>query len=250
MNGGNDASRLAERNGSNPGGNRLGPVIHDIVYGAHDGIVTTFAVVAGTVGAGLPDGIILVLGIANMLADGFSMGAGAYLSSTSESDHYERMRREEARAIAVRPDAKRTELRAACAAKGFAGEPLEHIVTTLTNDPAVWADTMMLQVHGLTKPEASGALVHGIATFLGFVLFGSVPLVPYLFVGVLPEAFRFPAAIVAAGVALLLVGVTRSMVTRQRVVRGITEILLIGAVSTAIAYGVGAALRHLAESVM
>lgn len=229
---------------------KLGPVIHDIVYGAHDGIVTTFAVVAGTVGANLPDGIILVLGVANMLADGFSMGAGSYLSATSEADHFERVRRNEARAIAQRPDARRAELRAACAAKGFQGEPLDHIVDTLTKNQDIWADSMMLHVHGLTKSEASGALMHGIATFLGFVLFGSVPLMPYVFGDAIPAAQRFPAAIAAAAVALLLVGVTRSWVTRERIVRGIVEILLIGTVSTAIAYGVGAGLRHLAEGIM
>lgn len=241
--------RLAAHKEENNHGSRLGPVIHDIVYGAHDGIVTTFAVVAGTVGADLPGGIILVLGIANLLADGFSMGAGAYLSSRSSADQYKRLRSEELDEIARHPDLEREEIREAYAAKGFTGPDLDRAVEILTSHSDTWADTMMLEEHGLMRPEASDAIMHGFATFAGFVLFGAVPLLPYAF-GVVAADRRFIAAIAAAAVALLLVGVMRSYVTRQRVVRGITEILAIGAASTAIAYGVGVALRHLANGVL
>lgn len=58
--------------------------IGQFVYGAFDGIVTTFAVVAASAGAGLPAGVIVILGIANLIADGFSMGSSAYLSAKSE----------------------------------------------------------------------------------------------------------------------------------------------------------------------
>lgn len=58
--------------------------IGDIVYGANDGIITTFAVVAASAGAGMSASVILILGIANLVADGFSMGASKYLSLKSE----------------------------------------------------------------------------------------------------------------------------------------------------------------------
>lgn len=241
--------RLRAHKAENNHGSRLGPVIHDIVYGAHDGIVTTFAVVAGTVGADLPDRIILVLGIANLLADGFSMGAGAFLSSRSAADQYQRVRNEELQEILDHPDMEREEIREAYEAKGFSGPLLESAVATVTSDVALWADEMMREEHGLSKPEASGAFIHGSATFMGFVVFGAVPLLPYAF-GVIAPENRFAAAIVAAGIALLLVGLTRSVVTKQRPLRGIAEIMAIGAASTAIAYGVGAALRSLADGVL
>lgn len=241
--------RLAAHKAEDTHGSSLGPVIHDIVYGAHDGIVTTFAVVAGTVGADLPDSIILVLGIANLLADGFSMGAGSYLSSRSAADQYARLRAEEMKEIEDHPDMEREEVREAYEARGFSGADLDRAVAIVTRNADTWADTMMLEEHGLSEPEASGALVHGFATFAGFVVFGAVPLLPYAF-GIVADAQRFAAAIAAAGVALLLVGLTRSYVTRQRPLRGIAEIMAIGAASTAIAYGVGVALRHLADGVM
>jgi len=57
----------------------------DFVYGSIDGVITTFAIVAGVVGGGLSSGVVLVLGFANLLADGFSMAASDYLSA--KSDH-------------------------------------------------------------------------------------------------------------------------------------------------------------------
>ncbi len=241
-------ARLAAHKAENNHGSHLGPVIHDIVYGAHDGIVTTFAVVAGTVGADLPGGIILVLGIANLLADGFSMGAGAYLSSRSSEDQYTRLHSEELDEIARHPELEREEIREAYAAKGFMGSDLDRAVEILTSNTHTWAETMMLEEHGLMRSKASDALMHGSATFTGFVLFGAVPLLPYVF-GIITMEQRFLAAIIASGIALFLVGIMRSYVTRQRIIRGIGEILVIGTTSTAIAYGVGVALRHLAAGV-
>jgi VIT1/CCC1 family predicted Fe2+/Mn2+ transporter len=177
------------------------------------------------------------------------MGAGAYLSSRSSEDQYTRLRSEELAEITRHPDLEREEIREAYAVKGFTGPDLDRAVEILTAQPNTWADTMMLEEHGLIKPDASDAFVHGSATFAGFVMFGAVPLLPYAF-GVVTAEHRFIAAIVASGIALLLVGIMRSYVTRQRVVRGISEILVIGATSTAIAYGVGVALRHLANGVL
>jgi len=68
----------------------IGHYLPDLVYGANDGIITTFAVVTGVVGAGLSERIILILGFANLLADGFSMGASNFLSRRSYADANER----------------------------------------------------------------------------------------------------------------------------------------------------------------
>jgi VIT1/CCC1 family predicted Fe2+/Mn2+ transporter len=232
------AHRAAEVHGS-----RLGPVIHDIVYGAHDGIVTTFAVVAGTVGADLPVSVIIILGMANLLADGVSMGAGSFLSLKSEQDQYDRLYREESKEIRDWPEIEREEIREAFRAKGFRGEELERVVSIITSDEKVWLDTMMLEEHGLTKGTTSRPLLHALATFLGFLVFGFVPLIPYV-LGV-GGAHRFLVASVSTFAALLFVGVTRSLVTRERLVRGIIEILIVGGLTSVIAYGVGVFLKSL-----
>lgn len=225
-------------------GTALGPVIHDIVYGGNDGIVTTFAVVAGTVGAELPHNIIIILGLANLLADGLSMATGSFLSIKSEMDQYERLRKEEREEIARIPEIEREEIREAYRKKGFAGTDLERVVSVITANEDVWVECMMLEEHGVTKDSASRPFMHGFSTFCAFALFGSIPLLPYIF-GVATD-YRFGVAIGSTTVSLLLLGLTRSIVTRERLLRGPLEVLSVGALGAIAAFGVGVALRSLA----
>src|SRR3990167_3871916 len=91
------AADLKEHQANESHGSKLGPYIQDIVYGGNDGIVTTFALVAGTVGADLPHYVVIILGLANLFADGISMATGAFLSIKSERDQYRRLHKEETR---------------------------------------------------------------------------------------------------------------------------------------------------------
>lgn len=240
----NIREELAKHRAAEIHGSALGPWIHDIVYGAHDGIVTTFAVVAGTAGAGLSWGVVIILGMANLLADAVSMGAGSFLSIRNERDQYQRLFKEELQEIENDPEVEREEIREAYAAKGFSGKDLDRAVEIITSDKRAWADTMMKEEHGMIESREGKAFLHGLATFLGFLVFGSVPLIPYFLFR--SGADNFPLAIGGTAIALLLVGVTRSIVTRERIYRGAVEILLIGAVTASIAYGVGVALKSVA----
>ena len=235
--------RLAKHRESELHGHKLGPYIQDIVYGGHDGIITTFAVVAGTAGADLPHYIVIILGLANLFADAVSMGAGAFLSLKSELDHYFRLKKEELQEIDAIPDLEREEVREAYESKGFKGQDLERVVDVITSNKEVWAETMMLEEHGLTEEASANPLTHGIMTFVGFVIFGIVPLFPYLF-GVSPDD-RFPVAIAGTFAALALLGGTRSFVTRERLFRGAIEIVAIGALTATVAYGIGVMLKGL-----
>ena len=100
----------------------------EFVYGGIDGCVTTFAVVAGSVGAGLDSAIIIILGFANLLADGFAMSVGAYLSSKSNKDNYEKHRQIELWEVEHMPEAEKEEIREIYRAKGFYGDLLEQVV--------------------------------------------------------------------------------------------------------------------------
>src|SRR5690554_2772618 len=99
--------------------------LREFVYGGIDGAVTTFAVVAGSVGAGLDSSIIIILGFANLLADGFSMSIGAYLSSKSEKDNYNNHMNTEYWEVENIPEMERQEVAEIYAAKGFQGELLQ-----------------------------------------------------------------------------------------------------------------------------
>ena len=81
--------------------------LRDWIYGGIDGVVTTFAVVAGVVGADLPSRVVLVLGLANLVADGFAMAAGNYTGTQAERDDYDRLLAVEHKHIAVVPDGER-----------------------------------------------------------------------------------------------------------------------------------------------
>lgn len=234
---------LLEHQKSEVHGSRLGPFIQDIVYGGNDGIVTTFAVVAGTVGAEMPHYVIIILGLANLLADGTSMATGAYLSLKSELDQYERVRKEELQEIADDPEIEREEIRQAYAAKGLQGAELDQMTTLLTSNKDVWLDTMMVEEHGMTREASAQPVLHGFMTFVSFVIFGSIPLLPYVLRMVAEQ--RFPVAIVSTFVSLLCLGLARSYVTRERLVRGAVEVVMVGAVGAGIAYGIGVFLRSL-----
>ena len=221
----------------------LGEYIHDVVYGGNDGIVTTFAVVAGTVGADMPHVVIVVLGIANLIADGTSMGTGAYLSLKSERDQYTRIRKEELDEIERLPEMERAEIEEIYEAKGFNKKQSAMIADVIASDKDVWADTMMLEEHGMSIDQTDKPIWHGVMTFIAFVIFGAVPLIPYLF-GI-EESKRFSVAIVATVIALAILGLTRSYITRERLIRGPIEIVAVGILGAVVAYIIGVGLKEL-----
>lgn len=231
-------------------GHRLGPYIHDIIFGGNDGIVTTFAVVAGTVGADLPHGVIIILGIANLLADGISMGSGTYLSLKSQRDQYARLRREEEEEIQNDPAMERAEIEHFFEQKGLQNPELAKVVDVITSNKKTWLDTMMFEEHQLADAltDDSKPFLHGFATFCSFAVFGSIPILPYLF-GI-ERDWRFPTAIISTIAALALLGASRSYITQQRLLRGPIEVVFIGALGAAVAYGIGALLRNIAGIVL
>ncbi|MBT5237611.1 GMP synthase [Candidatus Peregrinibacteria bacterium] len=235
--------KLEERHGS-----KLGPFIQDIVYGGNDGIVTTFAVVAGTVGADLPHYVVIILGLANLVADGTSMGTGSYLAIKSEMDHFEKLRKEEMDEIEEIPEIEKEEVREAYERKGFTGKDLDSVVDIITSDKDVWADVMMAEEHGMIRDSGGHPVVHGLMTFSSFLVFGSIPLLPYLLR--LEADSRFTIAIWSTFGALAILGLTRSIVTKERIFRGPIEIVTVGALGAFVAYGIGVLLRDIADIAM
>lgn len=227
---------------------RLDSVMHhttlgDFVLGAIDGTVTTFAIVAGVTGAGLPVGAAIVLGLANVLADGFSMAVGNYLKARADRQVLERYRRVEEKHIRRDPEGEREEIRQIYAAKGFEGEMLEEIVNVITQDRRRWVDTMLTEEWGL-QLEPPSPLRSGTVTFLAFLLAGMVPIIPLLFVAMLTPTITFAISAVAAAVTFLIIGAIRGRVTQQGIAFCALETLLVGGVAATLAYLVGLALHR------
>ena len=121
----------------------------DAVLGAIDGCVTTFAIVAGAVGAGFSGGVVVILGFANLVADGFSMAVSNYLGTKSERERIENIRLAEERQIDEIPEGEREEIRQIFMGKGFVGEVLEKIVATITANRRLWVETMVREEFGM-----------------------------------------------------------------------------------------------------
>ena len=227
-------------------GHRLGPYIQDIVYGGNDGIVTTFAVVAGTVGAHLQGYIVIILGIANLLGDGISMATGAYLSLKAERDQYKRLHGAELAEIRKNPESQRACVRDALRSKGLDEANVEAALAALTSKEGVWVETILKECHGIVRESSEQPLLHGIMTFCSFVVFGSIPLLPYIFQAGID--YRFRIAIVSTFTALAILGLTRSSITRQNHFFSLVQMVGVGAIATGAAYFIGVLLQPLVGS--
>ncbi|MGH7828904.1 MAG: VIT1/CCC1 transporter family protein [Candidatus Binatia bacterium] len=216
----------------------------DAVLGATDGIVTTFAVVAGAAGAYLSPGIVLIMGFANLLADGFSMAVGNYLGGRSQQEYWDEERKREIWEIEHLPQAEREEIRRLYRQKGFEGEILERIVSTLTSDKQRWVDEMMREELGIQE-ERVAPLMSGLVTYTAFILAGLLPLLSYLSAFFRPsvEASAFPLSLGLAAIALFAVGAVRCLMTRRSWWQSGLEILAVGGLAAACAYVVGYVLR-------
>lgn len=212
--------------------------LRDWVYGGIDGAVTTFAIVAGVIGADLSARVILILGLANLLADGFSMAAGNYSATKTEIDDYKRLQEVERHHIERVPEGEREELRQILIQQGLYGEVLEAAVASVAADQERWIEIMMQQEYGLSR-VARAPLTAAISTFASFALCGAVPLLPFA-LG-LPHAFA--VSVVATGVVFALIGALKSRWSLTPPWRSALETLFIGAAAAAVAYYVGDLLK-------
>lgn len=218
----------------------------EFVYGGIDGIVTTFAVVAGATGANLDISIVLILWFANLLADGFSMSVGSYLSKKSEQATYEKHKKIEEREIDQRPEIEKQEVRDIYAKKWFEGALLEQVVETLTADKSRRVEVMMKEEHGMNAFEWS-AFMNGLATFTAFVVVWLLPLIAYIlyYMNIISEAWLFETAIVVTALAFIGIGRLKSYVTKSPLPKSIAETLLLWLLAAFVAYYVGDVLEQI-----
>jgi VIT1/CCC1 family predicted Fe2+/Mn2+ transporter len=230
------AQAIAKRLSASPSFSYL----RDWVYGGIDGAVTTFAIVAGVIGAQLSNRVVLILGIANLIADGFSMAASNYSGTKTEHEEQARLRAIEERHIDAVPEGEREEIRQIFRGKGFRGRDLDRAVDVITADRDRWVDTMLAEEYGLAKGVRS-PLKAAASTFASFVLCGAVPLLPFLVEA--PASFQL--SIVMTALVFFLIGSTKSHWSPVSWWRSGGETLAIGLGAAALAFLVGHALKSL-----
>ncbi len=211
-----------------------GMYLRDMIYGGIDGAVTTFAIVAGVAGAGLSHHIIVALGLANILADGFSMAASNYSGTKAELDDRKRIIQIEERHIRDHRDGEVEELRQILAQRGLEGDVLTSATAAIASKKDKWINMMLTDEYGLTLDEPH-PMRSALATFVAFLLAGSVPLVPFVFGLTNP----FEIAVIATLLTFFLIGTGKSRWSLAKWWWSGGETLLIGSTAALIAYLVG-----------
>ncbi len=223
-----------------------GKFLGEFVYGALDGTITTFAIVAGATGASLSSSVVIILGFANLLADGFSMACGNFLSERTQRDFIEKERKREEWEIENVPEGEKEEIREIFKKKGFRGNDLEKAVEIITSNKKVWVDTMMSDELGLLESTKSPWKTAAF-TYFGFISIGIIPLLTYILSYIIPSIAgkTFQIAVFLTLVALAIIGIIKRQITKKVLWKSVLETLFIGGAAAAISYYIGYFLRVL-----
>ncbi len=227
---------------------RDGVYLKDFIYGAIDGAVTTFAVVSGVAGAELSSGVVIVLGLANLVADGFSMAVSNFMGARAEQQIRDKAKRTELRHIEIFPEGEEEEIRQIFAMKGFEDPVLDSVVSVITADKNRWVETMLHEELGLPDNPASPWKA-ATTTFIAFLLIGVAPLGPFLLnwisPGSLASPFQWSVGLTSA--AFFAVGAAKSRYVIQSWWSSGLETLAMGGVAAGLSYWIGWALKGLVE---
>ncbi len=218
-----------------------GIYIGDAIYGANDGIITTFAVVSGAAGAALSSGLIIILGLASLVADAVSMGLSNFLAIKSKLDYQIQERKREETEVELFPEKEKEEVREILQRWNVPDDKLGEFVTALTKDKKQWVDFMMKEELGIIEEPSESPLKHSLVTTVAFIVAGFLPLIPYVF-GVAAES-QFFVSIAATGISLFTVGALRTLITGTKWFYSGLQMLSVGGAAALIAYFVGSAVK-------
>ena len=187
----------------------------------------------------LESAIIIILGFANLLADGFAMSVGAYLSTKSEQDTYEKHKKTEYWEVDHMPEMEREEIRTIFREKGFENELLDQVVDVITADKDRWVDVMMKEELGMIEESKSPFMI-GLVTYISFVLIGLIPLSVYVIDYIYDfnvDLFLWSCILTSSG--FIIIGFLKTYITQTNVWKGILETLILGAIAASVSYFVG-----------
>ena len=215
---------------------RSGGALRAATFGVNDGLVSNFALVMGVAGGTQNASIILLAGIAGLVAGAISMGAGEWVSVRSQTELYEReieIEREELRAF---PEEEAGELALIYQAKGIERKSAQELAARIMERPEAALDTLAREELGLDPEDLASPWVAALASFAAFAIGALIPVIPYLF---LEGRVALLLAAGLAGAALVIVGVAISVLTGRGAFVSAFRMLLIGAAAATITFGIG-----------
>ena len=222
------------------GGGKSG-ALRAAIFGVNDGLVSNLSLIFGVAGAGVDNQVVILAGVAGLLAGAFSMAAGEYISVRVQREVYERLIHLEAHEIGSDPEAERLELAELYVRKGLPRDLAERLSTELMKDPEVALDTHAREELGLDPQTGLGSPIAAAGSSFGMFCLGAfVPLLPFL---VTSGTTAVVASAILSGIALFGVGAAMSILTGRGVVLSGLRMLAIGSAAAAVTYLVGSLLN-------
>jgi VIT1/CCC1 family predicted Fe2+/Mn2+ transporter len=214
------------------------------IFGVNDGLVSNLSLIMGFTGANVSNHVILLAGVAGLMAGAFSMGGGEYVSMRVQRELFERLLHIEAHELATEPEEEHDELRKIYEEKGFPPHLARQVTDIVMKDPKIALETHAKEELGLDPDELGSPWAAAMSSFVTFSLGAAVPLLPFVFGSGTAAAL---VAIAASGTALFLVGGSMSLLTARPFWLSGGRMLLIGGTLAAVTFGVGS-LLHVSTS--
>ena len=211
-------------------------LIRDVVIGMSDGLTVPFALAAGLTGAVTNSSIIVIAGIAEIVAGSIAMGLGGYLAGKTELDHYNNELKREYEEVERIPEMEKKEVKDFFANIGLSEEIQDMASEEIAKDKKQWVDFMMKFELGLAKPDPKRATKSALNIGLSYAVGGIIPLSPYFFIPVSSEALKY--SVIATLVCLFIFGYFKSRITGVPVLSGALKVMMIGALAAAAAFAV------------
>lgn len=221
--------------GEQRAGGRSG-ALRAAIFGVNDGLVSNLSLIFGVAGAGVDNDVVIVAGVAGLLAGAFSMAAGEYISVRTQREVYERLIHLEAHEIGSDPEAERLELAEIYVNKGLPRDLADRLATELMRDPEMALETHAREELGLDKEGLGSPLAAAGSSFLTFSLGAFVPLLPFLVSSGNPAVV---ASAILSGLALFGVGAAISTLTGRPWLLSGLRMLAVGGAAAAVTYFVG-----------
>jgi VIT1/CCC1 family predicted Fe2+/Mn2+ transporter len=224
---------------ASPHETRTAGVLRPVVFGANDGLVSNLALIMGVAGAAPDPSVIVLAGIAGLLAGAFSMAVGEYVSVAAQREMLGAQVALQRRQLETVPEQERAILIGIFRDKGFSEEEASSVADTVFADPQLALDTMVREEIGLDMKSIGSPMVAAIGSFIAFVSGAIIPVIPYLLT---TGSAAFVASLVLGLVSLFILGVAISRLTgRFWLFSGVRQVTL-GGVAAAVTYVVGAAI--------
>ena len=224
-----------------------GNLIKSAVFGGLDGICTVFSIISGGFGSNMTVFVILILSLSTLIGDAIAMSVGDYLGTKSEIEFQKAERKREEWEVINNPEGEKAEMEEIYLGKGIPSEDAKLLVNVFSKNPKIWIDIMMIEELGLFDTHEI-PWKNGLITFISFIIFGFIPLIPYVVDARIHSTTNLSIFGISIGLtvgALFLLGALKSILVGKNFAIAGCETLLMGAISAGTAYLIGLAFEPL-----